>query len=80
MVIGLKSYKGGLLLVLGYQCNLVITLESIQEAYPHVSTCCIYQLIDLRDKKGILRACPIEINEVYANPLLAILLLDHHSV
>ena len=45
--------------VLGCQSNLMIPLKGIQEAHPRVSVCGIYQLVNLRHREGIFRACPV---------------------
>ena len=41
VIIVLWGYKGHFLLILGCQCDLVITLKCIQEAHPRVTICCI---------------------------------------
>ena len=44
---------------------------------PH---CCIHQLINPTDGKGVLQANLIQISEVHAHILLPILLLYYHSI
>ena len=62
------------------QCYLMVSLESIQEAYSGVAYGCVYQLIYLRHRKRIFWANFIQISEVYTNSPLSALLLYHHSV
>ena len=80
MIVSVKGNKRHLLLVFGSQGDLVKTLKGIQKAHPQVSIDGIYQLINLQHGKWTLKACSIQVNEVGANPQLAILLFNLHGI
>ena len=54
MVVSVGRDKRYLLLVLGSQGNLMITLKSIKKAHPRVPICGIYQLINFWHRKWVL--------------------------
>ena len=54
MVVSVGRDKRRLLLVLGRQGDLMITLKSIKKTYPRVPICGIYQLINFWHRKRVL--------------------------
>ena len=80
MVISIGGYERCLLLIVGGQGNLMITLESIHKAHPWVPIRGIYQLIDLRHGEWVFRACLVQISKINTHPSFAILLFYHHGI
>ena len=58
----------------------MVTSIGIEETHPVVPSCGIDHLVDFLEGKAVLGAGLVEVGEVYTNPPLPILLLDHYRV
>ena len=58
----------------------MVTLKGVQETYPRVPICGIDQLIYLRHRERVLRACSVQICEIYTNPPFAVLLPNYDGI
>lgn len=56
---------------------LVVVREGVWEIHELVASCSLDEFVDVRKRKKILWAGPIEICDVYANSPFPILLLDY---
>ncbi|KAL5547981.1 hypothetical protein UlMin_003212 [Ulmus minor] len=60
--------------------NLIISRVCIKETLSFIASCCVDELVYLREREAVLRAIFIEIGEINTDPPFAILLLDHHYI
>lgn len=64
---------------LQFHGNLMVTMKSIQKTHPQLSIRCIHQLINLRHRKEIFRACSVKVGEVHTHfPFIDFLSHDHY--
>ena len=80
MVVSVERDKRRLLLVLGNQGDLMITLKSIKKAHSRVPICGIYQLINFWHRKRVLRTCSVKVGKVNIDPPFSILLFYHYNI
>ena len=80
MVIPNWSNKSSFFLIVQGQRYLMVTLKSVQEAYPRMADSGVYQLIDLGHGEWIFRASFIQICEINTHSPLPILFLDYYRV
>lgn len=76
----LRSSKGGFLLVLFCDLDLIIAWESIHGGYNFVASSRIDNHVDVKKRKVIFRTCFVDVPEICVNPYTNMLLLNMHYV